>query len=116
MTALDDPVARAGVCLDCHLGSGKPGQFVTHAMMAAGHPRLSFELDLFSSLQQHWDEDADYATRKPRADPVRLWAVGQAEAVRRSLDLFRKEALRNGIFRNLFTLPLRRAIDDVQRQ
>ncbi len=88
MIALDNPQVRAGVCLDCHYGSTKPGQFVTHRMMAAGHPRISFELDLFSALQQHHDEDADYALRKGRTDSVRLWAVGQAEAVRRSLELF----------------------------
>ena len=99
MTALDIPQVRAAVCLDCHLGSGKPGQFVTHAMMAAGHPRLSFELDLFSSLQQHWDTDADYAARKPQSDGVRLWAVGQAEAVQRSLTLFtRADLASNGLF------------------
>lgn len=99
MTALNDPAVRAAVCLDCHLGSAGPGQFVTHAMMAAGHPRIAFELDLFSSLQQHWDEDADYAARKPRSDSVRLWAVGQAEAVRRSLELFaRGELASNGVF------------------
>ena len=99
MTALDNPQVRAGVCLDCHLGSGKPGQFVTHAMMAAGHPRLSFELDLFSALQQHWDADADYAARKPQSDGVRLWAVGQAEAVQRSLTLFQRADLAsNGLF------------------
>ena len=99
MTALDSPAQRAGVCLDCHLGSGKPGQFVTHAMMAAGHPRLAFELDLFSSLQQHWDVDADYTLRKPRADSLRLWAVGQALAVQRSLSLFgRGDLASNGIF------------------
>jgi hypothetical protein len=99
MVPLDEPAARARVCLDCHLGSAQPGQFVTHAMMAAGHPRLSFELDLFSSLQQHWNDDADYMQRKPRADPVRLWAVGQAEAVQRSLQLFsRGDLASNGIF------------------
>lgn len=99
MVPLDDPSARAGVCLDCHLGSGQPGQFVTHSMMAAGHPRLVFELDLFSSLQQHWDEDADYAQRKPRADSVRLWAIGQTQAVQRSLGLFRRNDLASeGIF------------------
>ena len=99
MLALDNPAVRAGVCLDCHLGSGKPGQFVTHAMMAAGHPRISFELDLFSSLQQHWDADADYAARKQQTDGVRLWAVGQAEAVQRSLGLFgRGDLASNGIF------------------
>jgi hypothetical protein len=88
MTPLDDPRARANVCLDCHYGSASGNRFVTHRMMAAGHPRIVFELDLFSSLQQHHDEDADYAQRKGRTDSVRLWAVGQAEAVRRQLDLF----------------------------
>jgi hypothetical protein len=60
MVPLDDPRARASRCLDCHFGSAEPGQFVDHRMMAAGHPRISFELDLFSTLQQHHDEDGDY--------------------------------------------------------
>jgi hypothetical protein len=88
LTPLDRPQVRAQVCLDCHYGSEKTGQFVTHSMMAAGHPRVSFELDLFSALQQHHDEDADYAQRKGASDNVRLWAVGQAEAVRRSTSLY----------------------------
>lgn len=88
LTPLDNPRARAGVCLDCHFGSSKPGQFVTHAMMAAGHPRVSFELDLFSALQQHHQIDGDYAARKGSPSSVRFWAVGQAEAVRRSTSLF----------------------------
>ncbi len=88
LAPLDNPQVRARLCLDCHYGSSDTGQFVTHAMMAAGHPRISFELDLFSALQQHHDEDADYAARKGRTDNVRLWAVGQAEAVARSTDLF----------------------------
>lgn len=99
MVALERPSVRAGVCLDCHFGSAKPGQFVSHRMMAAGHPRIAFELDLFSSLQQHHNEDADYAQRKGRSDSVRLWAVGQAEAVRRSLDLFARPGIGSqGIF------------------
>lgn len=102
LAALDVPAVRAGVCLDCHLGSTQPGQFVTHAMMAAGHPRMSFELDLFSSLQQHWDVDGDYLARKPNNDSVRLWAVGQAEALQRTLGLFAEGKLaNNGIFPEL---------------
>lgn len=85
---LERPQVRASVCLDCHYGSEKPGQFVTHAMMAAGHPRVSFELDLFSALQQHYDIDADYKRRKGAPDSVQMWAVGQAEAVQRSSRLF----------------------------
>ena len=88
LTPLDNPKARANVCLDCHYGSSKPGQFVTHAMMAAGHPRVSFELDLFSALQQHHNIDADYTARKGTPNAIRFWAVGQAEAVRRATSLF----------------------------
>lgn len=85
---LENPQTRANVCLDCHYGSTRTGQFVTHEMMAAGHPRISFELDLFSALQQHHDVDGDYLDRKGRTDSVQMWAVGQAEAVRRATDLF----------------------------
>lgn len=93
MTPLERPSIRAKVCLDCHYGSSDQGQFVSHRVMAAGHPRISFELDLFSALQQHHDADADYAQRKGSPSSVRLWAVGQAEAVRRSLSLFRQPGL-----------------------
>lgn len=116
LTPLEDPRTRARVCLDCHFGSPASGQFVTHSMMAAGHPRVVFELDLFSSLQQHWDADADYAARKGRVDPVRLWAVGQAEAVRRSLALFQTPRLASeGIFPEFYFFDCHschRGIDD----
>lgn len=99
MVPLEQPQARAKVCLDCHYGSADEGQFVTHAMMAAGHPRISFELDLFSAFQQHHDEDADYVQRKRATDSVQLWAVGQAEAVARATDLYaRPDLATEGVF------------------
>ncbi|HEX8262766.1 MAG TPA: multiheme c-type cytochrome [Allosphingosinicella sp.] len=88
LVPLDDPRARAGKCLDCHFGSAGSGQFADHRMMAAGHPRISFELDLFTTLQQHHDEDGDYVRRKGRSNAVANWAVGQATALERSLALF----------------------------
>lgn len=88
LTPLENPQVRANVCLDCHYGSTKTGQFVSHSMMAAGHPRVSFELDLFSALQQHHNIDDDYMRRKRRPNAVRFWAVGQAEAVKRATSLF----------------------------
>lgn len=88
LVPLDDPRARAGRCLDCHFGSREEGQFVDHRIMAAGHPRISFELDLFTTLQQHHNEDEDYIRRKRRPDAVATWAVGQAMALERSLTLF----------------------------
>lgn len=83
-----DVAARASLCLDCHFGSDREDQFVTHRIMGAGHPRISFELDLFTALQQHHDEDADYRARKAVLGGIKTWAVGQAMALERSATLF----------------------------
>ena len=88
MIPVDDVKTRAGLCLDCHFGSARPGQFVGHRVMAAGHPRLVFELDLFTAQQAHHDEDADYARRKAIPGGLKVWAVGQALAVKRALALY----------------------------
>jgi len=99
MVDLNRPQTRASLCLDCHYGSDKPGQFVTHGMMAAGHPRISFELDLFSALQQHYNLPYDGKRGKRAPDGVQLWAVGQAEAVKRATRLFANAELgAKGIF------------------
>ncbi len=106
---LEDPVVRAGVCVDCHFGSAGEGQFVTHRIMAAGHPRISFELDLFSSLQAHHHEDEDYGWRKfgapaARTDHIQMWAVGQATALERSLSLFQTKRGTEGMFPEFYFL------------
>jgi hypothetical protein len=88
LVPLENPRARADKCLDCHFGSAEDGQFVNHQIMAAGHPRIAFELDLFTTLQQHHNEDADYAQRKGRSNGIQQWAVGQAMALERSLALY----------------------------
>lgn len=99
MVPLDDPRARANQCLDCHFGSSRAGQWVDHRIMAAGHPRIAFELDLFSTLNRHWDEDADYVRRKRQPSAVKTWAVGQAEALSRALALFAEPGRRReGMF------------------
>jgi Cytochrome c554 and c-prime len=106
MVPLENARARAGVCLDCHFGNEARGQFVSHRLMAAGHPRISFELDLFSTLQAHHEEDADYQQRKPgRATNVQMWAIGQAMALQRSLTLFTDSPHgRDGIFPEFYFL------------
>lgn len=89
MLALDEPKVRASRCLDCHFGGAAENQFVTHQIMAAGHPRISFELDLFTTLQKHHDIDADYVSRhKVVPGGVKTWAVGQAMALDRMLTLY----------------------------
>ncbi len=103
MIALDDPKTRAGVCLDCHFGSADDTQFVPHRLMAAGHPRISFELDLFSDLQRHYDLDSYYAAKKPIAGSAKMWAVGQAMALERALTLYSsRRGTGSGVFPELY--------------
>lgn len=85
MVPLEDPAVRADVCLGCHSSTLSPNQFVSHRIMGAGHPRLSFELDLFTALQSHHAVDRDYARRKPVAGAASTWAIGQAMALEKTL-------------------------------
>jgi hypothetical protein len=99
MAALEIPKVRAEICLDCHFGSDKPDQFVSHRMMAAGHPPIAFEVDWYSETQRHYDLNADYAARKPIAGDVRFWAVGQSLALERALTLYSgKRGIQGGLF------------------
>jgi hypothetical protein len=98
MVPLENPRVRASQCLDCHFGSAGEGQFVTHRIMAAGHPRISFELDLFSTLQQHYNLDDDYHQRKGMTNSTQIWAIGQAMALDRALSLFTTARGTEGMF------------------
>jgi hypothetical protein len=88
MYPTDNPVARSRLCESCHLGASASDQYVTHRIMGAGHPRLTFELELFTALQAHHYEDQDYARRKPITNRAKVWAVGQVTAFRSDLQLF----------------------------
>jgi hypothetical protein len=100
LRALEEPSVRVEVCLDCHVGSGD--RFATHRMMAAGHPRLAFELETFTELwrtsggREHYQVDADYLARKGAhpggtdAKPVSssaTWSAGLFATAARKLDL-----------------------------
>jgi hypothetical protein len=82
---------RADLCLSCHLGTND--KFATHRIMAAGHPRLSFELDTFTELwrtagrQPHYRVDADYGERKDSASHSYAWAAGLLQEGRQRLSL-----------------------------
>jgi hypothetical protein len=76
---------RAKLCLSCHLGDSE--RMITHQIMGAGHPRLSFELDTFTFLQPHHRVDEDYVDRKGSVDNARDWAIGQALAASQMLSL-----------------------------
>lgn len=93
----EQPLKRAELCLSCHLGT--KDKFATHTIMGAGHPRLSFELEAYTSNQPaHYIVDADYNQRKGKIDGMNLWITGQIENARRSLmllqtDLFHSEGM-----------------------
>jgi hypothetical protein len=90
-----DASARADLCLGCHVGEGD--RFVTHRMMAAGHPPLPFELGFYSwftksnpearSGYAHFTVDDDYLQRKPWPFGVKVWAIGQVAQARHVLAL-----------------------------
>ncbi len=67
---------RAMICLDCH--QGNDNQEMTHRLIGAGHPRLTYELDTYGILQpNHWEVDNDYVKRKAPYNSGRAWLVGQ---------------------------------------
>jgi hypothetical protein len=86
---------RAQLCLSCHYGTAE--KFATHRMMAAGHPRLSFEMDTFLALQPpHYRVDEDYKRRKPVFASAQVWSYGQLAAALREMDTLQGPRLNNG--------------------
>jgi hypothetical protein len=95
MYPTEQPLKRVQVCLGCHLGT--KDQFATHAIMGAGHPRLSFELEAYTSNQPaHFIVDADYAERKGKIEGMNLWVTGQVETTRRFLSLLQTNMFHGG--------------------
>jgi Cytochrome c554 and c-prime len=86
---------RTTLCLSCHFGNAD--KFATHRMMAAGHPRLSFELDTFLAIQPpHYRIDEDYRRRKPTYDSTQVWAFGQLAAAAEQLRLLQGPLISTG--------------------
>jgi hypothetical protein len=91
----EQPLKRAQLCLGCHLGT--KDRFATHAIMGAGHPRLSFELEAYTANQPaHYVVDADYDQRKGRIEGMNLWLTGQIESTRRMLTLLQTDMYHSG--------------------
>ena len=79
MWDVNDLAVRSHICLRCHVGT--PEQSVDHQMIAAGHPDLTFELNLFSAVMpRHWTDPKDVAWFGTKE-----WAVGQGVQLRDSL-------------------------------
>lgn len=102
MTWLGDATSRARVCAGCHIGSPaeptdergnpcgplRPARDVTHDMISAGHPRLSYDYAEFQrSLPRHWREDESGTNAN-----IRDWAAGQVVRAEAELKLLKARA------------------------
>jgi hypothetical protein len=85
---------RTELCLSCHYGTAD--KFATHRMMAAGHPRLSFEMDTFLALQPpHYRIDENYKKRKPTYSSTQNWSYGQLAAALRAMETLQGPRVNN---------------------
>lgn len=73
------PHVKAKTCAGCHVGPMVvEGQTfdVNHELIAAGHPRLAFELtSYYSQLPRHWNERV--AARGAEGKQVQMWLEGR---------------------------------------
>lgn len=91
LTALERPGVRAEVCTGCHVGDRN--RFASHAMMAAGHPRLVFDLETYTELWRTSGGREHYRKRDTQAPAV--WIAGILGATRRQFELLEVHAARS---------------------
>ncbi len=101
--------ARARQCAGCHVGDheqsgGIPVRDVNHDLIAAGHPRLNFELSAFlANMPTHWVEKGINGgataggnlrpTGEMAADfSARAWALGELATAEAALRLLKARA------------------------
>jgi hypothetical protein len=90
---MGDLTTRAQTCVGCHIGApadgkhGLPGRDMNHDLIAAGHPRLNFELGAFlANMPPHWNE------KGKDQSPAQVWAVGQVCSTEAALKLLADRA------------------------
>jgi hypothetical protein len=106
MTWLNTFPKRAQVCTGCHVGAAAdpdknlPLRDVNHDLIAAGHPRLDFELSTYmANLTPHWVEK-DRTKPGPdnllsKLDPgyeAHIWTAGQEATAKASVNLLEYHA------------------------
>lgn len=100
LVATENPTIRAKLCVSCHVGNDSDRK-ITHTIMGAGHPRMSFELNTFSSIQPaHYSLDEDYTARKGDHSELQIWAIGQLVTSEQMLTNIQKFP-RSGLFPEL---------------
>jgi hypothetical protein len=94
-----DLTRRARRCAECHVGTadrdgdGSPDRDMNHDMIAAGHPRLTFEMASHQSrMPAHWTEKGENDRRRSGDFEARAWAIGQLVAAQAQLELLASRA------------------------
>jgi hypothetical protein len=96
-----DLALRAELCAGCHVGKhsdGSTDQDVNHDLIAAGHPRLNFELAAFlENMPRHWEEKGEYAdpvnpTNRAGDFTARAWGIGRLTTLKIALELLQARA------------------------
>ena len=91
--------SRAQICASCHVGS--PGREVHHDLIAAGHPRLQFEMGAYlQALPKHWDERRDRERAGGNFEFL-TWALGQTATSRAALKQLEHRAIQGPIWPEL---------------
>lgn len=83
-----DLYSRAKICAECHVGA--PDRQVNHDLIAAGHPRLNFELGSYlANYPHHWQEKGENA--RPDFE-ARVWLIGHLASLDAALLLLETRA------------------------
>jgi len=106
---LNNLAVRAEVCAGCHVGApadpsrGIPLRDMNHDMIAAGHPRLNFEMSSYlANLPKHWVE-TEWDEKEKKQVPIetaeqrqrfeaRVWSAGQVQSLAAALGLLADRA------------------------
>ncbi|QDT36193.1 multiheme c-type cytochrome [Stratiformator vulcanicus] len=91
MPYLSDPYVAGETCAACHVGSAATAEFpardVNHDLIAAGHPRLLFDLPTFlDAIPPHW------RGKGPATNRLECWAAGQVTGSRAWIGLMKDRA------------------------
>jgi hypothetical protein len=109
MTETKDLLTRTQLCVGCHVGApaenGWPARDVNHDLIAAGHPRLQFEMTAYmEAMPKHWDTTALEVPAGVASEPpiesrpdfaARTWAVGQVCASQAAMQQLADRAKKN---------------------
>lgn len=88
---LGNAMVQAQICMGCHVGApanpqaGIPARDANHEIMAAGHPRLTFEAFSYqANMPPHWNTKK-YASNTDR--DLEIWVTGQLAGLSSSIEL-----------------------------